>query len=276
MKPASFEYVRPRDVTEALSVLKKGADRARVIAGGQSLGPMLNFRVARPQLLVDIATLAELRAIEQREGKVRIGAAVTHAEIEDGALAIPQSRFFSAVARGIAYRAVRNRGTLGGSLAHADPHADWPMILALVGGSIVIAGSEGQKTVPADRFATGAFSTVLTPGEIVFAVEIPAIAPKCRLGVFKLCRKIGEFPHASAGVLLDRDSNMSRVFLSALADGPRRLPDLERVLLEAGREGASIAQITRAVADAAPELDLVDRQLFANCLAQAQLRAFQQ
>ena len=132
MKAAQFDYVRPRDLGEALDALK--AADAKPIAGGQWLGPMLNLRLARPKLLVDVSRLAELKSITDEGDAWRIGAAVTHAELEDKPLAGCEP--LANVARVVAYRAVRNRGTVGGSLAHADPAADWPPAIGFVSAAL--------------------------------------------------------------------------------------------------------------------------------------------
>src|SRR5262249_6319179 len=139
MKPTPFEYARPRDVAEAVRMLctEQGA---KILAGGQTLGPMLNFRLARPDLLVDITHIAELAAVSQDKEAVTIGATVTHAAIEDGRAPDPTRGFLPRVARGIGYRAVRTRGTMGGSLAHADPASDWLSCLTALGAEVEVAG----------------------------------------------------------------------------------------------------------------------------------------
>ena len=124
MKPAPFEYARPQTVGEAVRLLAATPD-AKVLAGGQTLGPMLNLRLAQPAVLVDIGRIPELAAVTEDRDAITIGATVTHAAIEDGRISDPTGGFLAQVARGIAYRAVRTRGTIGGSLAHADPAADW-------------------------------------------------------------------------------------------------------------------------------------------------------
>ena len=125
MKPAPFEYLCAASVAEASTALEQAKGTGKVIAGGQSLGPMLNLRLVRPDLLVDIGRIAELSVCEDRAASWFIGAATTHAALEDGRTPIGADGFIPSVARGIAYRAIRNRGTIGGSLAHADPAADW-------------------------------------------------------------------------------------------------------------------------------------------------------
>ena len=140
MKPVAFDYARPASVAEALRMLAGNAE-AKVLAGGQTLGPMLNLRLAQPALLVDITRIPELAAVTEDADAVTIGATVTHAAIEDGRVTDPTGGFLRRVARGIAYRAVRTRGTIGGSLAHADPAADWLSCLTALGAEVLIAGA---------------------------------------------------------------------------------------------------------------------------------------
>ena len=159
MKPAAFDYARPASIAEALQMLAARPD-AKVLAGGQTLGPMLNLRLAQPALLVDITRIPELAAVSEDADAVTIGATVTHAAIEDGRVPDPTGGFLAKVARGIAYRAVRTRGTIGGSLAHADPAADWLSCLAALGAEVVIAGSKRNAArEPLARFVRGALET---------------------------------------------------------------------------------------------------------------------
>jgi aerobic carbon-monoxide dehydrogenase medium subunit len=194
MKPAAFDYVRPSTVAEALGVLAATPD-AKVLAGGQTLGPMLNLRLARPAVLVDITRIPELAAVTEDEEAVTIGATVTHAAIEDGRVPDPTGGFLSRVARGIAYRAVRTRGTIGGSLAHADPAADWLACLTALRAEVVIA--EGTEfRLPLSEFVRGAMQTELEPDALIIGIRIPRFPPGARFGFHKICRKPGEFADA--------------------------------------------------------------------------------
>ena len=204
MKPAPFEYVRPASVAEALSALN-GTAGAKVLAGGQTLGPMLNLRLAQPAVLIDITRIPELAAVSEDKHTVSIGATVTHAAIEDGRIPDPTRGFLSRVARGIAYRAVRTRGTIGGSLAHADPSADWLACLTALGAEAMIAGSGGRRSVPLSAFVRGAMETELAPGEMLIAVRIPKLAREARFGFHKICRKAGEFADAIGVVVENAD-----------------------------------------------------------------------
>jgi carbon-monoxide dehydrogenase medium subunit len=195
MKPAAFDYVRPSTVAEALGALRD-TPGAKVLAGGQTLGPMLNLRLAQPALLVDITRIPELAAVTEDADAVTIGALVTHAAIEDGRVPDPTRVFLARVARGIAYRAVRTRGTIGGSLAHADPSADWLACLTALGAEAVIAGPGGNRRILVSAFVHGAMETELAPGELLTAVRIPRFPSETRFGFHKICRKTGEFADA--------------------------------------------------------------------------------
>jgi aerobic carbon-monoxide dehydrogenase medium subunit len=220
MKAAVFDYVRPNSLDEALKALSSG-EGAKLIAGGQSLGPMLNLRLARPRLLVDISRVETLQRLENRGDSLWIGSAITHARLED-----ESDGMLQAVAGGIAYRSIRNRGTIGGSMAHADPAADWPLALAALGATIHIRNANGTRRVPAAEFMMGAFTTSLKDTEIIETVEIPRPSDGVRWGYFKFCRKTGEFPEASAAVFLDPGRRMANVFLGALNGAPRRCDDI--------------------------------------------------
>lgn len=213
MKAARFDYRRPVDVAGATAALADGG--AKPIAGGQSLGPMLNLRLARPSCVVDISRLPELRRVEERPDGILYGAALTHAEFEDGAVPDPTPGFLARVAQGIAYRAVRNRGTIGGSLAHADPAADWPTTLAALGACVHLAGPAGARELPVEAFILGAFETALMPGEIITGVSVPRRSARARFGYRKSCRKLGEFAEAMCAVLVDPETGTQRLAIGA-------------------------------------------------------------
>jgi len=235
MKAPVFDYARPKDVAEALKLLAQGG---RAAAGTQSLGPMLNLRVSHPTLIVDIRTLEELRSSTEDENGVTLGACVTHAEIEDRRVPDPTGGFMASVAANIAYRAVRNRGTLGGSFAHADPAADWPTALAMLGATAVIAGPNGRREVAAESFVTDIFTTVLAADELLVAIRIPKRSPRARYGYWKFCRKAGEFAQAIGAALHDPETGESRQVIGAL-NGPPRLVDDKLSADEMGEDAYS-------------------------------------
>lgn len=256
MKPAQFEYLRAGSVAEALDALGDGSVETKLLAGGQSLGPMLNLRLVRPARLVDIGAIDALTGIEESADFVRVGACVTHARIEDQAGTLDGLRSLARVARGIAFRAVRNRGTVGGSLAHADPAADWPLVLAAWGASIEIQGRAGARQVPADEFMAGAYVTALRQGELLAAVRLPRLSAQARWSYRKFCRKPGEFAEAAAAVLFDPARRVARVFVGTPAARPTALGGFAGDIARRGRAALGpetvAAACSAALADAPP------------------------
>lgn len=241
MKPVAFEHGTATTLDEVGALLAAGA---KPLAGGQSLGPMLNLRLVRPERVVDIKRVPGLRGFTETETHLTLGAATTHAEIEDGRVPDVTNGLMRHVAGGIAYRAVRNRGTLGGSLAHADPAADWPSVMAALGATILTGNG---RRIPADGFLRAPFTTALEPGEIITAVEIPRQPPGARWGYCKINRKIGEFAKA-IGIatptrLLAGAVEGPPTLLDRVEDIPARLPWLD----PAAQRLAAIA-VTRAQA----------------------------
>ena len=224
MKPAPFDYHAADSVAHALGLLQRLGDEARILAGGQSLGPMLNFRSARPSHLVDISRIAALKSIAARaDGSIRLGACVTHAQIEDASLqSLPRDagRYLRHVAQGIAYRAIRTRGTLAGSVANADPAADWPVALAAMEARIELSGPAGLRTASIAECVVGVFETVIAPGEMISAIEIPGPGSTAfGWGYRKETRKTGEFARALAACV-HRGGPVAQVWLGAMQGRP--------------------------------------------------------
>jgi aerobic carbon-monoxide dehydrogenase medium subunit len=229
MKPGVFDFVRASSLSEASRLLAEGNGTARVIAGAQSLGPMLNLRLAQPQLLIDITSIPALTRIEDGGDAVTIGACVTTANIEDGRLPGRGLDVLRNVAAQIAYRAVRNRGTIGGSLCHADPAADWVPTLCALGAECVIAGANGKRRLRADQFVTGAYEVALAPDEILEAIRIPRLSRRGHFGYDKICRKVGEFALAIGAVLNDRDRDQFRIVIGATKGRPIIITDADEI-----------------------------------------------
>jgi aerobic carbon-monoxide dehydrogenase medium subunit len=225
MKAASFAYERPPDLNAALGLMAKADGMTKIIAGGQSLGPMLNLRLVEPDLIIDIAGLSELKQAERSGDELVIGACITHGDIEDGRIPDVTRGAMRQVAGAIAYRAVRNRGTIGGSLCHADPAADWISALSALGAKVTLRGLAGARDLAIEKFVTGALESALQPGEIVEAVRVPVMTPSARWGYFKACRKQGEFAHAIAAVLVDPGAETARAVIGALEAAPIVLGD---------------------------------------------------
>lgn len=221
MKPAKFDYERPRDLATALALLHDAGDDARPVAGCQSLGPMLNLRLAQPSLLVDIRTIEELRHVEAGADEIVIGACVRHAEIEDIVFEDVTRGLLPAVAADIAYRAVRNAGTIGGSLAHADPAADWVTAMLALNATFILQGIQGRREVIAEDFFLGPFATALQPGELLVAVRVPRLSAGAQWGYWKFCRKPGEFAEAIGAIVVDPKRGSSRAVIGGLGGAPQ-------------------------------------------------------
>ena len=225
MKPVDFAYERPKSLAAALDLLARDDCTVRAMAGAQSLGPMLNLRLAQPDLIIDITAIPELTSIRSDRHALAVGACVTHARLEDGAGPDRTGGILAAVAGGIAYRAVRNRGTIGGSLAHADPSADWIVCTTALGAELLLASKAGQRTVTAAEFMLGPFETALEPGELVVELRLPWLSEHARWGYYKFCRKAGEFAQASAAVLFDPARDVQRCVLGATSACPVVIDD---------------------------------------------------
>jgi carbon-monoxide dehydrogenase medium subunit len=273
VKAARFEYRRPASLAEALDILSRAEGAAKAMAGGQSLGPMLNLRLARPGIVVDISALPELLGVASAGGGLQVGAGVTHAQIEDGVFPPLRGHPLQQAAAGIAYRAVRNRGTIGGSLAHADPAADWVVVLAALGADLTLASPRGERKVTMEAFMQGAYTTVLAPDELIRNVGLPALGAKARWGYYKFCRKTGEFAEASCAALFDPSARLARIVLGALDGPPQALPGLAQAVAREGLAAAAPEVVLEAVRNAVPGADAVACRQHAaavrRCLAQA-------
>lgn len=259
MKAAAFEYVACASIADALDELQRGDGSAKPMAGSQSMGPMLNLRLARPARVIDVSRIDALRQVSEAGSDIRIGAAVTHAEIEDGKHLLLRGGMLQVVAAGIAYRAIRNRGTIGGSLAHADPAADWPLALSALDARLELTGPSGVRQVRAAAFMLGAFTTQLADGELISAVLVPRTSDAVRWGYYKLCRKTGEFAHASAAAVFDAETGLARVVAGALDGPPAALDALATEIARHGPAAATRTAIADAVAAVMPNADAIDR-----------------
>jgi len=226
MKAAAFAYFRPFTLKEALDCLQS-VTGAKPIAGGQTLGPMLNLRVAKPEALVDLTRLKDLKTFKEDASSITYGACLTHANFEDGVVPCAARGFMAKVARGIAYRAVRTRGTLGGSLAHADPAADWLSALMALDTNVTLSSSRGKRSLPLSSFVKGPLVADIRPDEILTAVTVEKPSQADRFGYAKICRKTGEFAEAAGAV---RHFAGGRVRL--VSSGGDRSP----VIIESGAE----------------------------------------
>ncbi len=192
MKASAFDYVRATSVADAVALLARHGDGAKLIAGGQSLLPALNLRLSAPAILIDIARLPELGGVSVTATHLRIGAGCTHAALLADPLIAAHAPLIPRALAHVAHPAIRTRGTIGGSLANADPAAELPACALALGAAMVLQGPDGTRTVAADAFFTGLFETALAPCELLVAVEIP-LQPAARWGFAELARRSGDY-----------------------------------------------------------------------------------
>lgn len=230
MKPSAFDYAVPTDVHEATGAIEKANGTAKFVSGNQSLGPMLNLRLVRTKSLIDVSFLPNLRRVEEVAGEIFIGAATTHAEIEDGIVIDPTDGWMRSAASNIAYRAVRNRGTIGGSLCHADPAADWVIVLTGLCADAVISGPNGERQIPISEFIKGPFSTTLCEGELLLGVKVSRPSKDAAWGYWKYVRQVGEFAKASASVYHDPARGIARCTVGALGRHPLIIENSQSVI----------------------------------------------
>jgi carbon-monoxide dehydrogenase medium subunit len=259
MKPATFDYHAPTTIDEALTLLQ-GADDAdaKLLAGGQSLVPAMNLRMARPAVLIDLNRVAGLEGIRYDDGEWRIGAMTRHSTIEDSLELAAQVPVLPAVVAQIGYRPIRNRGTIGGSLCHADPSAEWPLLARLLRMDIDLQSTRGSRTVAADEFFEGVFTTVVEPDELLTAVRFRLPTPAWRWGFTEFARKAGDFAVAAAGVLLtvgDATITNASVVVTGTGGEPLRLDAVEAAL--AGTALDDEAAVRDVIAETANGLDVV-------------------
>ncbi|WP_136685610.1 FAD binding domain-containing protein [Falsirhodobacter xinxiangensis] len=246
MKSANFEYLRPTSLPDALDAAN---DETTFLAGGQSLMAMLNLRVTSAETMIDLSRLSELRGVNETPDAVTLGALTTHAMIEDGAVPDPSGGLMPRIASKIAYRAVRNMGTIGGSLALADPAADWPCCLLALDATVLIEGATSREEAIED-FLQDAYTTTLEAGEIIRAIRIPRnTAP---WGVYKVTRKSGAFADSLAICVL---GDAPRIALTGTQSRAQRLRRAESAL-----HGDLRAAILADLADADPDADAYKRR----------------
>ncbi len=226
MIPAAFDYVRAGSLDKALKLLSKHGEDAKVLAGGHSLLPAMKLRLAQPKVLVDIGRLSELNYIREDGGKIAIGAMTTHYEIESSSLLRDKCPLLSEVAGHIGDVQVRNRGTIGGSLVHADPAADWPAPILALDAELEVAGPNGRRTVEASKFFVDMLQTAIQPGEILSAIRVPT-TPKS-VAYEKFAQKASGF--AICGVAVVVEAGAARIGITGVAGKAYRAQAVESAL----------------------------------------------
>jgi aerobic carbon-monoxide dehydrogenase medium subunit len=258
MKLPLFEYACPTSVSEAVALLASHDGEAKLLAGGQSLVPMLAFRVASPALLVDLRKLTDLRQIKIAEGGVTLGAMVRWRDILDDERLRTAHPLLVAAVEHVAHYQIRNRGTVGGSLAHADPAAELPGIVVTCEAKIAVLGKAGARVIAAADFFHGPLTTALKPDEIITEMRFPAWPERRRFGFAEFARRRGDFALAAAAIFYDEDGDKARnahVGVIGVADRPLRLPDVERALNDNAIDEPTIAKAEAAAAAAVNPAD---------------------
>lgn len=234
MKAPAFDYVKPRALPEVLELLRVHGDDARILAGGQTLLATLNMRLSEPALLIDITGLPDLSEIRVRDGRLHIGALVTHTAIEASALVAEHAPLLASAVPHIAHRAIRNSGTWGGSIAYGDPAAEWPCCLVALDGVVSVQGPQGVRRIPATEFFQDLFTTALQPEEIVIGADVPVAARGDWFGFDELSRRHGDYAVAGLAVAARFDGAVAtRVQLGLLGMGstPVRARRTESLLM---------------------------------------------
>ena len=258
MKPAAFEYHAPRSVAEAVDLLAAHGEDARILAGGQSLVPAMNFRLARPSRLIDINRVSELDFLAAENGVLRIGALTRHRAFERPVTDPPLGPLLATVARHVAHLPIRVRGTFAGSLAHADPAAEWCALAVTLDAEIVARGPAGERRLPAADFFHTAFTTALDPGEMITEVRLPLLGADWRAGFAEFARRAGDFAIAMAFAVLRLEEGRiaeARIGMGGATNRPARIAAAEEPLL--GRE-AEPGVFAEAAAQAAAAVDPVE------------------
>ena len=252
MKPAAFDYIAPNSLEAAVEAIAAANGDGKVLAGGQSLMPLLNFRMARPTVVVDLMHVPGMSFIELRGNAVAIGAMTRHADLEFSDLVASKLPVMAAAMRHVAHLAIRNKGTIGGSLSHADPAAELPMLAVFYGATIRVQGSNGRREIAAEDFFVSALTNCLDPDEIVFEIDFPVLASHAGWAFEEVARRFGDFALACIAVsfeVLDDRIVDARVAVMGVADTPRRLREAEQVLKGARRgpeAAARLAEIVRS------------------------------
>ncbi len=251
MKPPPFEYRDPETLEETLALLAEHGDDAKILAGGQSLIPLLNFRLARPEVLVDINRVRPLAGIDDRPEGLRIGAATRQSALERSSQVAAQQPLLAEVIRYVAHAQIRNRGTVGGSLAHADPAAELPVAMTALDASLIASSGRGERRIAAEEFFVSHLTTVLEDDEVLIAVDVPRAPAGTRVAFEEFARRHGDYALGGAAVVLTADAagacSRARVTLLAAGDVPVRAHAAEKLLVGAvvdaavAREAAAAA-----------------------------------
>jgi carbon-monoxide dehydrogenase medium subunit len=252
LKARAFRYVRPVTVAEALETFANSGEDASYIAGGQSLVPALALRLQAPEILIDIAHIESLRGIELQGEWLRIGALTRHCEAMTDPLIARHAPLFREAAPHVAHPAIRNQGTLGGSISHADPASEFPAVALATGAELEIANRDGTRRVAADDFFIDLFQTALEPGELLVAIHVPVVRSGHRWAFHELARRRGDFALVGAGILAEFEDDVIkqiRIVFFGVGNTPVRARRAEEILVGRGLNEEAIVAAQAVVGD---------------------------
>jgi carbon-monoxide dehydrogenase medium subunit len=276
MKPAAFAYHRPESRAQALALLAEHGEEAKIISGGQSLVPAMNFRLARPPILIDINAIPGMDDIREEGGTLVIGARCRHARFEKPVSSAPIGLLLSRVAANIAHTPIRSRGSFGGSLSHADPASEWCCVTRGLEAELVAESTAGRRTIPAAAFFQTIFTTALRPDELLTEIRLPLFGPGWHCGFAEYARRAGDFALAMAVVACRVEGGVireARVGLGGIASTPVTSPEAVAVLLGQAPSPALFLAAGQAGADAtSPDGDIHASGEYRQDLVRAMIR----
>ncbi|HEX5512732.1 MAG TPA: FAD binding domain-containing protein [Actinomycetales bacterium] len=243
MKPPPFDYLRAESIDQAIDLLADHGEDGKVVAGGQSLIPLLNLRLARPSVLIDVNDLTSLASFAVTDEALITGGLLRHRSLCENPAIAAANPLVSAAAKFIGHAAIRQRGTLGGSIAHADPSAELPMVAVACGATVLVESSTGEREIGAEDFFLGPFTTDLQPEELVLGVRWPVFATADRWGYSQVAERSGDFAEAAAAVTMLK--GVTRVVVSGVPGSPLRLRAVEEWLRGTGDEPGAVREVAR-------------------------------
>lgn len=272
MKPAAFEYFAPETLQEALALLEEHGEDAKILAGGQSLVPMMNFRLVRPKVLVDINQVAGLSYIRESDGHLRIGAMTRHRDVERSPVVERLNGLLFDAIRHVGHSAIRARGTVGGSIVHADPTAELPLMLAVLDGEVQVTGPRGRRSIKWDDFLLSYFTTSIESGEICEEVVMPVLSSTSAWGFEEFTHRAGDFAIAAVASVVEvntaRQCTSARLAVAGAGATPVRARAAEQFLVGQPLTRAVLVEAARLVSrDVEPESDLHASNVFRRHLA---------
>ena len=272
MKPPRFDYFAPRTLDEALGLLAGHGGRAKILAGGQSLIPLLNFRLTHPEALVDINRLTDLEYVRADDGGVIIGGLTRQHEVEQSELIRTRVPILAEACGLIGHLPIRHRGTIGGNLAHADPASELPAVALALEAQLALASTEGLRAVAADRFFVGPLSTAIGPSEMLTEIRIPALPARTGGAFVEMARRAGDFALVGVAALITVDGagrcQRARIALGGVGPTPIRAVAAEEALIGQAPSGAALDEAaTRAATATNPPSDLHGSAAFRRKLA---------